>query len=290
MSIQKVHAPKTLRVKSGEKKQIGAKAVGATNKEEKELLYTVIGKGEVDPKGVFTAPSLTSEEETIIITESAFDDSMTAETVITIEAIKPLAVKPAYGLELFAGANKKFEADYPFPVSPSWHIGNLARGIGNIDVSTGLYTAPEIIPHEVEITIVLIDKNRPNNFAEAKIRLFPIEMKVGTQRKIHAGEENVQLPIESHNDSSGLDNFTCTIISSPMVGRIIEDNKYAPPLIIDSPEMVKVKATSKLDKSKSVILEFELDLPLCRACKSITNSDGRCTICGMPRSYGASIK
>lgn len=289
MSIQKVHAPKTLEVKSGEKKQIGALAVGA-DKNEKELLYTVIGKGEVDAKGVFTAPTLTSEEKTTVRIESAVDDTLFAETIITIKAIKPLAIKPAPSIELSAGMIKKFEPDYPFPVSPSWHIENFARGMGNIDVNTGVYTAPAVIPQDITMKITLIDQGRANSQAQTEIKLQSVEMRKKVQSLVHAGEEKVQLAIESHYDSAGLDNFTCEIISRPMVGRITEDNEYTPPLVVDTPETVKVKATSRLDKSKSVVLEFELDLPLCRACKGITNSSGRCTICGMPRSYGASLK
>lgn len=290
MTIQRIETPSKLQVMSGKKIQIHAVPVGA-QKEEKILLYYIIeGEGEIEKNGVFTAPILFASRITKVKVISAFDSSKEAPVEITVKAVTPMKIIPSVNLVTLGGGEIQLQTKFELPVSIYWHVIGLSRDTGSIHHATGLYKAPGVIKEKRIVIIEAIDQNRLENRAEVEITLLPVEMRVGVQKKIHAGEENVQLAIESHNDLNGLDNFTCEIISRPMVGRITDGNMYNPPMFIDKPWEVKIRATSKLDKKKSVVLEFILGLPLCRTCKNVTDADGYCTVCSKPRSYGVALK
>lgn len=281
MAIQRIAVPPRLQVSGGKSISINAVPVGA-GKQEKALLYYVIeGEGEVDKSGVFTAPASLTDKITKVKVISAFDSSQEAIVEITVKAIAPLKISPSANLVALGGKEIQFQTKFELPANIYWHVIDFNRDTGNIDANSGLYKAPEIILSNKSIKIEAIDQNRTNNKAEVEIELLPVEMRVGAQRRIHVGEKDIQLAIASHNDLNGLNNFTCAIVSRPIVGQVVGSGLYSPPKRINRLETIKVEATSNLDRTKRINLEFEVGFPFCPKCKiEETDVYGNCPNCG----------
>jgi len=270
-------------VDSGKKKGIPARLKDyiAPSKGAKKVprLTFIVSKGEgtIDPNGVYFAPIIRNDVEEEI-TISCDDSSVSPITVpVYVNKIEPIFPKNTV---ILSGGKIQYEIKPGLKIRSRWEIDNFARGKGNIDPNSGMYEAPEVIMSSQIIKIRSIDLNTGEK-DETELTLLPIELRASTQPQIRAGENKVQLNIESHNDLLGLDNFSCTIKSDPQVGSVEDGGMYNPPKTVKKIETIEIEAKSKTDQTKKVKISFEVRFPLCPKCKAKeTDANGNCPDCG----------
>ncbi len=199
---------------------------------------------------------------------------------VAIPKFPELKITPKTNLDIMSGGEIQFYGvSGDEPVNMRWEIVSPAREKGEIS-QEGLYRAPEIVKNHLDVKIRGIDRNSGNQ-KTVKVPLVPIEMKARTQLPVHAGQNELQLAIESLNDPAGKNNFVCKIISVPLIGKVSDGGKFLPPRRIRNIVLIQVEATSSLDDTKKCVLDFELRFPLCPMCRTHeTNANGDCTNCG----------
>lgn len=284
-----IFLPKTeYEVKSGKKVAIIAILRGWTGKKPPKLIWLVSdGEGEITDKGQFLAPTTKEDKEAKVTVLSVDSTIVPKEVVVRIKKADVIKIHQR-NVKMLSGGELSFSYKSDFPVTPRWEIVDYSWNKGTIDAS-GLYKSPAVIKNPTTVKIRVLDLNSGVS-DEVDVELLPVELRVGPQPKVYAGQEKVRLNIESHNDLQGLDNFTCRITSRPMLGKVENGGVYYPSLRIDEIREVEVEATSCLDSAKKAKLKFELGFPLCKFCKAETDVKGICPACGKAVSYGAYLK
>lgn len=281
---------KTYRMKSGKKVKIKAAVSGWTDKKEKDLIF-FDDDGYVDDAGMFTAPNITEAEKVFQVEVILVTDPNIKEIVqIIVERIEPLKISPISYLIVFSGGEIQFTVkSMSGEVAPYWHILDNSHEMGTIDANSGKYTAPQIIRTEREITVEVLDQNTGNR-ALATLTLKPIEIISQSGQRIHAGEKDIQLNIQSNFDIKGLYNYCCSIISVPRIGEVKNTGIYTAPLRVQKEYEIKVLAVSLTDPSKCCIHSFQLGFPICKNCGQESGPGNCCINCNAPTAYSAYIR
>lgn len=290
--MAEIYVPRNLiNVKSG--KRVAMQAVlrnwvqqpGKKEKQPKLIYFVVEGDGDINDKGVFSAPITDKDLVTKILVSANNAGIPDKEVEIRIEKAKRLEILPRH-VVVFAGSQVVFTVKTEFNLNVRWEIKDFSRGMGNIDPKDGLYTSPEIIQKKENITIVAIDRNTGKR-DEVEITLLPVKLQCHKVASVRAGEEKLQLNAETHNDISGLDNFTCKIVSKPEVGTVSDGGIYIPPERINSQTDVLIEIVSKRDKRQKAKMTVTVKLAICKKCGKGTIINNVCgnPSCGKTSTY-----
>jgi hypothetical protein len=278
---------------------IGWTPPGGKKKSSRPPLFYVIlqGDGDIDKDGKFTAPETKVNMAVIIEIRCTDPTVQPVEVIIEVEGV-PSSIKifPREAV-VWSGDEVQFTAESTTGknISPTYSLERIGHGFGRVDC-IGKYSAPDIIrtaDDKPVILILAVTDRYTGDTDRARIVLVPVKMAIREQQKISAGKET-QLNIFSENDRAGLKNFSCRIISRPIVGHVDSGGMYYPPPRIDKPQNVTVEATSNLDPYKKVKLSFTLDYSICgkedpdgNKCLGHILANGFCNTCYRPVTFGA---
>jgi hypothetical protein len=161
--------------------QFTANITGASNKQVSWSVNNIpggnAGIGTINSNGLYRAPAVAPNPPTVRITAtSQVDWTKSASADLTISDLVGLTVSPS-SASLFTSTQQLFKA----PVTGSantavtWSVNGVAGGnslTGTID-STGLYTAPSLVPNPSTLTVTATSQANPASAASASVTIKP---------------------------------------------------------------------------------------------------------------------
>ena len=176
-------SPATATVQTGGTVQFTATVTGASNL---TVTWSVNGAtggnstlGTVSNSGLYTAPSTAPNPNTVTVTATSVADSTkSASATVTINARTPgqvqISISPT-SATIAPGSTQQFSASVTGTANTgvTWSVNNIAGGnatVGTIS-TTGLYTAPPVVPSPNTVTVTASSAQDPSQFASATVSI-----------------------------------------------------------------------------------------------------------------------
>ena len=210
--------------------------------------------GTIDGNGLYTAPSavLATIPVTVTATSSA-DSTKTATATVTLNT---LIVEVAPGTaSLTAAQTQQFTQTITGNpnTAVTWSVSCAAGGAacGTVD-STGLYSAPAVIPSQYDVTVMATSGADNTKSATAVVTLHPLTIQVSPQ----SATLGVSMTQQFDADIQGNPNTAVTWsvncqAGGAACGSIDANGLYTAPATLDTESSVTVTATSSADNSKT---------------------------------------
>jgi uncharacterized protein YjdB len=148
-------------------------AAAVSNTPDTSVLWSINpALGTIDVNGgLYTAPATITSQQTVTVTAtSAADSSKSASATITLAPAITISVSPGTAT-LSASQTQRFTATVANTSNPfvNWAVN---PSVGAID-STGLYTAPTVVPFQQNVTVTATSQADATKSAAAIITLMP---------------------------------------------------------------------------------------------------------------------
>ena len=204
--------------------------------------------GSISSEGRYTAPQVINTAQTVTVTATSVADSTKlASAPLNLQVssiVQNLALSPS-SQNLFATGTQQFRALVgEQTTSVTWSIN---PSVGTIS-STGLYTAPVVIPATTVVTVTATSTIDPTRSASAPVTLGPLTMSLSpsSQNLNACGTQEFAARVNRNPNEA----VTWTI--NPSVGSVNANGVYRAPATITAQQVVTVTATSIADPTKSV--------------------------------------
>ncbi len=218
------------------------------------VTWNLTGPGSI-ASGLFSAPTLvTTHQSTIIRATSVFDNTKSAQIVVTMDPIV-IGVSPKTAT-LYPQQTRQFAATLANHINKSvtWSVTGTSCGGGACGTisSNGLYTAPSSISSEFTVSVVVTSVADVSKSDSAVLTLKPItvtvspesaSVKVGTAQQFNAtvlGGTNTSVTWTL--SGAGCSGSTC--------GTIDASGLYTAPANVPTPATVTVKGTAVADPTR----------------------------------------
>ena len=228
------------------------------------------GPGSIDQAGVYTAPINFDSGPVAFVTATVQGDpNATATANVTVLNPVNLPVTPAT-VSLTEGQSQTFDVclaisavniscqDWNQPVA-NWFI--TPAGAGTIS-SSGVYTAPALIPSRQSVTVTASDIANPAITSTGTITLLPPVVSISPQAATLYAEQKEQFHATVINSTSTAITWT---ISPGGIGSISSSGIYSAPPVIASQQTVTVTATLQTIPSISASATITLSPAQCPA-------------------------
>ena len=239
-----------------------------TNTTNLSVTWTVNGMaggnsavGTISTGGLYTAPQILPQPATVTVQATSQADatvSASANVTITGGSSVTVTIAPATA-NIVLGAAQQFTATVGNAAnqSVSWNVNGISGGnaaMGTIS-STGLFTAPQILPQSPNVTVQAI--SQADSAASASVLLtITSDVTVSVTPPSASVELGAVQAFTSHIASAGVPNSAVTwsvagtSCTNSACGTIDANGNYTAPGILPSPSAASVIARSVADPSK----------------------------------------
>ncbi len=255
-------SPSNAQVVTGAKQQFTATVAGTQNQ---AVTWSLSGAGcsgstcgTITSVGLYTAPSKVPSPPTVTVTAtSQADPSKSGTATVTVVVPISVTVSPS-SAQVVVGTQQQFTAIVTGTQNQSvaWSLsgtGCSGSTCGTI-TSTGLYTAPSVVPNPATVTVTATSNADPTKSGTATVTVLP-----GIAVTVSPVSANVQTGAQqaftatvtgttNHAVTWSLSGSGCT---GTACGTINSSGLYTAPASIPSPPNVGVIATSQADPTKS---------------------------------------
>jgi hypothetical protein len=131
--------------------------------------------GTISTSGLYTAPVVAPTPNTVTVSViPAADTSQSAKATVTIQGSTGVVISPSTA-NVAAGTTLKFTAavNGQSSTAVNWQVNGIPNGnsaIGTID-STGLYTAPAVVPDPATVTVTAVSQADSTQSANASVTI-----------------------------------------------------------------------------------------------------------------------
>ena len=224
--------------------------------------------GTISPTGLYTAPttfpntayrpatnSLSGTVTVTITAAAAADTSMIATATVTLIPAPTVSLSPATA-NVFTGNAQQFTATVTNAgnTNLTWQVNGVNGGnttVGTI-TSTGLYTAPSVVPSPAMVTITAISVADPASSASASVTILatPVVTIAPPTASVMATKTQQFTAMVSNNTPV---NWQVNGISggNATLGTVSASGLYTAPAVIPSPATVTVTAVSAIDPAST---------------------------------------
>jgi hypothetical protein len=258
-------SPTTIALGQGQQQPFTATVTGSTNTAVTWSFTPTVGT--LSSAALYTAPSTVSATQSITIKATSVADSTKSATA-TITLQPPASPPPPSTVSISVTPPSVIlgpSQQQPFAaiVSGSTNTAvtwSFLPAIGLLS-STGIYTAPAMIPSALVITVKATSVADPSKSASATLTLQPssngvsvnvspnlVDLRAGRRRQFRA-------------IVTGATTSAVTWSLSPTIGQISTTGVYTAPAALNSDQTVTIKATSKADATKSATAIVTLITP-----------------------------
>lgn len=255
-------SPTSAQVGTGGHQQFTATVTGSSNT---TVTWTITGTGcagttcgTVSSSGLYTAPAVPPAPPFFSVTAtSVADSSKSATASVTVVSAVSVAISPTSATVAPSGS-KQFTAQVSgiSNTSVSWSIagkGCTGPGCGKIS-STGLYTAPAIVPTPPSVTVTATSQANTSKSASAQVNIaVPISVSISPATALMTVGAQRQFEATVKGSTNGALTWTVsgTGCTGSACGTVTSAGLYTAPTTVPNPPTVKVTATSQADTSRS---------------------------------------
>ena len=228
--------------------------------------------GTISATGLYTAPANVPSKAAINVTAtSVADTTKSNNAVATILAAVIVAVTPS-GMNVEIAKTQQFTANVQNAINSAvtWNVsgtGCTGSACGTIN-SSGLYTAPSLVPNPASISITATSVEDPKKsgatsaaiISYISVLMWPAKAQVTAPPNVNYGVPSRQFTWLVTGFTNTALNWTVTGAgcSGNTCGTISNTGLYVPPNAIPNPEYVTVTATSQADPGKFASATVEL--------------------------------
>src|SRR2546423_1844966 len=135
--------------------------------------------GTISSSGLYTAPAVVPNPATVTVTAVSQADptkSASAQVTITPTAVVRVTISPV-SATVGAGGTQQFTATVQNTsnTAVTWQVSGVSGGnatVGTIS-SSGLYTAPAVVPNPATVTVTAVSQADPTKSASAQVTITP---------------------------------------------------------------------------------------------------------------------
>ncbi len=257
-------SPANVTVHAGAQQQFAATVTGTTNT---VVLWSVSGAGcsgtscgSITATGLYTAPSsVPSPSSVTVIARSVADPTKAASALVTISAGSTVAVTISpTSTQVDANAQQQFTATVTGTTNTAvtWSVSGLGctgSACGTIG-SSGLYTAPSVVPSPAMVTVKATSQADPTKSASAQVTLIAvigITISPASAQVVTNTKQQFTAIVTGTNNTTVLWSVTGSGCAGPGCGTISQSGLYTAPVAIPNPPVVSVKAIAQADPSKT---------------------------------------
>ena len=219
------------------------------------VTWNLNGLGSV-ASGMYHAPMLvTTHQAAIIKSTSAFDDTKSAQSVVTMDPIV-MSVSPKT-ITLYPEQTQQFTASVANHVNKAvaWSVTGTSCGggvCGTINAS-GLYTAPSSISSQFDVNVVATSIADNSRFDTAVVTLKPITVTVSpkTANVNVSATRQFAATVQGGNNLNVTWSLSGTGCNGATCGTLSASGLYTAPAGVPVPPTVTVTATAVADPSRS---------------------------------------
>jgi Fe-S cluster assembly iron-binding protein IscA len=214
--------------------------------------------GTISTSGLYTAPSaVPSSPQISIMATSVADPTKSASATVTIVPPVSIAVLPITA-QLLSGSKQQFTAKVTGTsnTTVSWSVagsGCSGAACGTISTS-GLYTAPAIVPSPPQISITATSAADPTKSATASVTIVPpisVTVSPSTAQLLTGGHQQFTATVIGASNTAVSWSVAGSGCSGATCGTISTSGLYTAPGSALIPNQITVTATSVADGSKS---------------------------------------
>jgi hypothetical protein len=227
--------------------------------------------GTITSAGLYTAPSAAPANPVVVIKAvSTVNPAIFGSAVVSIGTTAPSVTVSPQGTSAAINTTVQFSASVlPSNLSQAvqWQVDSIPGGsstVGTIS-STGLYTAPLVVPNPAAVTISAVSSAVPSVFGSSTLTVTlpttPISVTVNPPTaSVIVGQSQAFTAAVTPNNNTAVTwtilsvQFSCAESASNACGSIDTSGNYTAPMSIPGGGQsanVTVKATSKADPTKS---------------------------------------
>lgn len=228
--------------------------------------------GTISTSGLYTAPGALVAPYTVTVTAVSTEDSTksgTSQAKIVEGLVSSVIIQPT-AQNIYAGSNQLFEVNVQGTgyVNPNvtWTVNGIPNGnatVGTMSpISSGYYTAPDVIPNPAAVTITAtsVQDTTKSGTATATILAPPLGI-----ISVSVNPGSVIMPASQTQAFTanviGVGNFNPAVTWSvgpagtilPSYGTISPGGVYTPPNNLAAPSPINITVTSVADPSKTAV-------------------------------------
>jgi len=273
--------PSPVNLRRGQSIAFAANVTGTTNMGVNWTLNPQVGS--ISPTGVYTAPSLlTLPQSVMVVATSHADPTKSATAIVNLQPDVTISLSPG-AVSLQQGQSQAFSASVTGTTNTGvvWTLNPL---VGSISAS-GVYTAPSVVTTGQSVTVWAISQADTTKSASATINLLPsVNVTVSpSSATLQPGQTQAFFASVTGTTNTGV-----TWSLNPVVGTISTSGLYTAPASISSSQSVTVTARSQADTTKMASAVINLQPPAQPVSVSVTPNSATLAQ-GQSRTFTASV-
>jgi hypothetical protein len=254
--------PTSAQVVTGAQQQFTVSVTGTTTT---SVTWSVAGAGcsasacgTITSTGLYTAPNTIPKPAQVIVTAtSTADSSKAASATVTIVPPIVVAISPKTA-QVVAGDTEQFTAlvSGTSNTAVTWSVtgtGCNGNGCGSIS-SSGLYTAPEVVPNPALVTVKVTSSADSTKSASATVTIVPsvvVTVSPLSVQVMAGSKQQFTAAVTGTTNTSVTWSISGSGCSGSACGSITSSGLYTAPNTIPQPAAVTIEATSSADSTKS---------------------------------------
>jgi len=255
-------SPASVQVVTGTHQQFTATVANTSNK---AVTWSVAGSGctaaacgTISSSGLYTAPATVPKPGLVTVTAiSVADSSKSGHAQVTIVGPIQIGISPS-SATVVLDSTQQFSATVTNTTNTavSWSVsgsGCTGASCGTIS-STGLYTAPFVVPTPAQVFVTVTSSADPTKSSTAVVTLVPpITLTISPTAVTLTTSQHRQFTasVSGTSNNSVTWSVSGSGCSGSTCGTITSTGLYTAPASVPSPAQVMVKVTSVADSSRS---------------------------------------
>jgi serine protease len=214
--------------------------------------------GTISTAGLYTAPANVPSSPTVTVTAvSSGNPSLSGFAGVTITSPLSVAIAPSSANVLVATGTQSFTATVSNSsnTAVSWQVNGIPGGnatVGTIS-SSGLYTAPALIPTPATVTVSAVSVASPAQSASAVVTVVHVVVGVTPTSPTLAvlGTQTFTATVSNTTNTAVTWQVNGIVGGNATVGTVSSAGLYTAPAAIPAPASVTVSAVSVADPTQS---------------------------------------
>ncbi len=255
-------SPSLASVVTGKQQQFTATVQNTTNT---AVTWTVAGSGcsgaacgTISSSGLYTAPATAPSPNQVTVTAtSVADTSKSGKALVTITGPVAVSISPA-SVQVTLSKTQQFSATVTGTTNTAvnWSVtgpGCSGASCGAVS-STGLYTAPFVVPNPAQVFVTATAAADPTKSSTASVTLVPpiaVTISPVTETLTTGAQAHFVATVTGTASTSVTWSVSGSGCSGSACGKITSTGLYTAPSSVPSPPQVTVKVTSVADATSS---------------------------------------